>query len=199
MEQTNFASLLKKKKEKQNQNIKLSFFARSPNVFLSENRTQDIQTKTSPPKLDDITTPKAKLAISPNKLKLKKVGSQNNAHNPSRNKTKTLSPVLQIPGLGDGKDKTTILHKKPRYIKQKSPIYPKRSWELGQQGTVVLRALINEKGQLMKLEIASSSRHKLLDSAAITAVKEWKFKPEQYKGQVKTGWVKIPLRFVIED
>ena len=199
MEQTNFASLSKKNKEKQSQNIKLSFFARSPKVFLSENKTQANQGKTKPLELDYIANPKAELAISPNKLKLRNLDSQNNAQNPSRSNTKKQSPILKIPGLGDGKDKTTILHKKPRYIKQKSPVYPKRSWELGQQGTVVLRALINKKSQLVKLEIASSSKYKLLDDAAIAAVKEWRFKPEEYKGQVRKGWIKIPLRFVIED
>ncbi|MEH6474757.1 MAG: energy transducer TonB [Sneathiella sp.] len=97
---------------------------------------------------------------------------------------------------GNGKDASTVIHN-ANYRKRTAPRYPRRAFELGQQGVVTLAALILPNGHPQSLKIEKSSGHRLLDKAAISAVKKWEFEPLVRNGQKIQSWVRVPVRFVI--
>lgn len=75
------------------------------------------------------------------------------------------------------------------------PIYPPRSVTLGQQGRVVIRASIDHEGVPESVVVWESSGHPLLDSAAVTAVKRWRFVPARRGGVPVAAWVQVPVNF----
>lgn len=102
-------------------------------------------------------------------------------------------------GASKGEDKSTILTfvKEPKYRKSFPPEYPRRAFDLGQEGTVVLHAVVNSSGYPEDVKIANSSGYMLLDSAAIEAVKRWEFVPAVVSGAAKASLVRVPVQFVI--
>ncbi|OUR75415.1 hypothetical protein A9Q83_18540 [Alphaproteobacteria bacterium 46_93_T64] len=112
-------------------------------------------------------------------------------------KVRTQSVATANPIAADkGKDASTVIHK-ANYRKRTAPRYPRRAFELGQQGVVTLAALILPSGQPQSLKIEHSSGHRLLDKAALSAVKKWEFEPLVRNGQKIKSWVRVPVRFVI--
>ncbi|MBL4666962.1 MAG: energy transducer TonB [Sneathiella sp.] len=112
-------------------------------------------------------------------------------------KTQTRSVALETPiAPGKGRDASTVIHN-ANYRKRTAPRYPRRAFELGQQGIVTLAALILPNGHPQSLKIEISSGHRLLDKAALSAVKRWEFEPLVRNGQKIQSWVRVPVRFVI--
>lgn len=83
------------------------------------------------------------------------------------------------------------------YRRQTPPTYPRRAFELGQQGTVILHARVMPDGKPSELKVVESSGHRLLDNSAIAAVRTWEFEPVNVNGRVAMSWVEVPVRFVI--
>jgi protein TonB len=79
-----------------------------------------------------------------------------------------------------------------------APIYPPLSTRLNETGTSVLRVLVGKDGLPKKVELAQSSGFQRLDTAALQAVKEWRFVPHQENGIAVEKWYTqpIPFRFV---
>lgn len=95
-----------------------------------------------------------------------------------------------------GQDESTVVHE-ARYRRQMPPAYPRRALDLGQQGTVTLHAEVLPSGDPRELKIAKSSGHRLLDMAALAAVRKWKFEPTSVDGAAIVSWVRVPVNFVI--
>lgn len=81
------------------------------------------------------------------------------------------------------------------YIRQPSPRYPPQSRRLKEQGLVVLRVLIDEKGQACDIEVESSSGFARLDHAAKDAVARAEFRPYVEDGEPRRALVLIPIEF----
>lgn len=96
-----------------------------------------------------------------------------------------------------GRDDTTVIHE-ARYRQQIPPSYPRRALDMGQQGTVTLHAEVLPSGAPRELKIAHSSGYRLLDMAALAAVKKWKFEPTSVNGNAVVSWVRVPVNFVIQ-
>lgn len=75
------------------------------------------------------------------------------------------------------------------------PVYPPRSVMLGQQGRVLVRAAIDAEGVPESVAVWESSGHPLLDSAAVTAVKRWRFVPARRGGVPVAALVQVPVNF----
>lgn len=101
-------------------------------------------------------------------------------------------------GDKDWEKKLSLIVREARYRKRTTITYPKRAWELGQQGTVTLHAFINSNGLPEDMKIVVSSGHSLLDRAALSAVQSWQFHPALHNGQAITSWVRVPVQFVIQ-
>jgi protein TonB len=66
-------------------------------------------------------------------------------------------------------------------LKQVTPAYPNIAKTAHVSGTVTLHAIISKDGSIEKLEYVSGPA--LLMASAITAVREWKYKPTMLNGQ----------------
>ncbi|MEJ2730902.1 MAG: energy transducer TonB, partial [Deltaproteobacteria bacterium] len=83
----------------------------------------------------------------------------------------------------------------PLYKQNAAPLYPLKARRLGYEGIVMLKVLIDENGRVDDLMVLESSGHRVLDRAALSAVKKWLFEPGTEGGVKKKMWVKIPIRF----
>jgi len=117
---------------------------------------------------------------------------------PRREKTERRpDTMLASLAAGDtGPDDSTVIHE-ARYRHQTPPVYPRRSLDLGQQGAVTLHAQVLADGNPGVLKVAQSSGHRLLDKAAVAAVRKWKFEPTRIEGKTAASWVRVSVNFVI--
>ncbi len=93
---------------------------------------------------------------------------------------------------------TSVIHE-ANYRKQTAPLYPQRAFELGQEGTVTLHAEVMTNGLPGALKVMESSGYRLLDTAAVAAVKQGEFEPTNVNGRAIVSWVKVPVNFVIKQ
>jgi TonB family protein len=70
----------------------------------------------------------------------------------------------------------------PKPIRTVMPAYPEELRALGVRGQVELQAAVDEKGNLMGLQV-SKSLHPYLDFAAIQALRQWKYEPTYQGGK----------------
>jgi protein TonB len=75
------------------------------------------------------------------------------------------------------------------------PEYPSVAVAQRLEGTVLLRLRIDATGKVQRVEIASSSGHRLLDDAAVKAVRTWKGTPGQRGNRPVTTEELLPIRF----
>lgn len=81
----------------------------------------------------------------------------------------------------------------------RKPVYPTLSRRYSEEGTVVLRVLVNADGRAGQVEIHTSSGHKLLDQSAQQAVQGWRFAPATRNGQPVSDWFLVPIPFKLHD
>ncbi|MBX7164908.1 MAG: energy transducer TonB [Pirellulales bacterium] len=83
----------------------------------------------------------------------------------------------------------------PRPLSNPPPLYPEAARRARQQGTVILRLTVAVDGAVKTIEVADSSGFELLDEAATSAVRNWRFAPAVAEGR-PVPWVgKLPVRF----
>lgn len=86
----------------------------------------------------------------------------------------------------------------PVLLSGPDPPYPRRSRELGEEGTVVLAIFVGEDGRVRDCAVLRSSGYPLLDgSALITARDRWRFRPSREAGRPVGRWVRVPVEFRI--
>lgn len=79
----------------------------------------------------------------------------------------------------------------------RDPAYPRRELARGIEGDVVLRVLVNAKGQPETIEVLGGSGHRNFELAAIRAVKRWHFQPHTVDGVAQPAWARVPFVFRI--
>lgn len=77
------------------------------------------------------------------------------------------------------------------------PVYPARAIELRLEGTATLLALVKADGRVEACEVETSSGHPLLDEAARSALKRWRFKPRLVDGRARPFTARVPFHFFI--
>lgn len=83
------------------------------------------------------------------------------------------------------------------YLAPPRPGYPSVSRRLREQGLVVLRVLVDERGRAELLHVHRSSGHARLDQAALEAVQRAEFKPYVANGLVQRVYVLVPIEFAL--
>ena len=78
------------------------------------------------------------------------------------------------------------------------PNYPRSSRRRGEEGTVILRFLINERGKAERAEIKESSGFNRLDNAAKKGLFSCKFVPASENGVFVKDWAVIPYVFQLK-
>jgi len=89
--------------------------------------------------------------------------------------------------------KFQFLDELPVTTKRVLPQYPQEAHDNGVQGTVVLSVLVGKDGIVKQIRVTKSIP--VLDDAALTAVRQWVFKPGTRAGRPRAVWVTIPVRF----
>jgi TonB family protein len=82
-------------------------------------------------------------------------------------------------------------------INRVPPIYPPLARQARIQGTVVLKAKINQTGDVVSLELVSG--HPMLAPAAIEAVKQWKYLPYILNGNAVDVETQVRVNFTLSE
>jgi protein TonB len=118
-----------------------------------------------------------------------------------------LSQALSPVGLGTaGKDSLVIAsddlpgegefvyyEDEPVPVTQVQPKYPDFARDAQIQGKVVLHVLVGKDGRVKNVKVIQSVKG--LDDAAVTAIKQWVFKPALSNNKPVAVWVEVPLVF----
>lgn len=83
------------------------------------------------------------------------------------------------------------------YINAPRPVYPAMDARMGNEGTVTLRVLINEKGRAEKVDVQKSSGSERMDEAARQAVMRALFKPYVEDGKPTPAFAIVPINFTL--
>jgi TonB family protein len=101
--------------------------------------------------------------------------------------------------IGDGLGGAGIRIAHADYGANPAPMYPARSRQRAEQGTVTLHVLVAIDGSVERIEIAQSSGFDDLDRSALDTVrKRWRFVPaKRSDGHPVESWVLVPIRFAL--
>nr|WP_174505284.1 energy transducer TonB [Acinetobacter sp. Marseille-Q1620] len=81
------------------------------------------------------------------------------------------------------------------YLSNPAPEYPEQALERGWEGSVILRVKVLPNGSPASVDVKQSSGKKVLDSAAVRTVKQWKFSPAKKGNTAVEGWVDVPIHY----
>ncbi|MFP4055771.1 MAG: energy transducer TonB [Candidatus Brocadiia bacterium] len=75
------------------------------------------------------------------------------------------------------------------------PAYPPLARRRGYEGVVVVRVRVGSDGRPLRVAVAESCGHAVLDRAAREAVETWRFRPARAAGRAVAAEVEVPIRF----
>ena len=84
------------------------------------------------------------------------------------------------------------------YLHNARPAYPRYEARTGVEGTVRLRVFVTREGRAAEVHLAQTSGSSALDTAAIAAVRNWKFVPAKRGQEPVEQWVEVPVVFKLE-
>lgn len=79
------------------------------------------------------------------------------------------------------------------------PRYPPLALRRREQGRVLLRVTVSAAGGVLAVAVLQSSGSDLLDSAAMEAVRSWRFAPATRGGVPVEGIAEAPINFRLPD
>ena len=85
------------------------------------------------------------------------------------------------------------------YLRNPAPGYPLEARRAGEQGTVTLKVLVGSDGLPQRVEVEKTSGSSRLDTAALDAVKRWRFVPARRGSTAIESWVLVPVVFRLEN
>jgi periplasmic protein TonB len=80
-------------------------------------------------------------------------------------------------------------------VRRVQPNYPPLARQARVQGSVLLEAVISENGDIVDLHVVSG--HPMLVSAAVEAVKQWKYRPYLLNGQPVSVQTQVQVNFTL--
>jgi len=84
----------------------------------------------------------------------------------------------------------------PSFLHREMPIYPAFARKLGKEGKVVLRLTIDERGNLLNVEVLETAEFGFTE-AAVDAVKKSTFLPAKKNGKPVASKALLPVRFTL--
>ena len=85
------------------------------------------------------------------------------------------------------------------YLQMPQPAYPAAAKRMGEEGKVILRVLVDEKGRPEQIMIQQSSGSPRLDDAAKQAVRRALFKPFIDNGKAVSAFAIVPITFELDS
>jgi protein TonB len=79
------------------------------------------------------------------------------------------------------------------------PTYPAEARRNGEEGTVRLKVLVDERGRPSDVQIAQGSGFSRLDQAAIEAVRRWRFQAATDGSRAISAWTQVAISFKLTD
>jgi protein TonB len=104
-------------------------------------------------------------------------------------KTKAPKKVASV----QPRDRAAALLNQPR------PSYPPEAFRAREEGTVVVKAQVDELGNASEVEIVRRSGSRTLDRAAMNEVRRWKFNPAIKDGRTVASSVQVPVDYKLDD
>ena len=86
----------------------------------------------------------------------------------------------------------------PRFLHREIPVYPLIARRLGKEGRVLLRLTIDERGNLLNVEVIEGPGYGLTE-AAVEAVKKSTFTPAMVDGKAVPSKALLPIRFSLRS
>lgn len=86
----------------------------------------------------------------------------------------------------------------PRAILNPAPRYPASAQTQGVEGRVTMRVLVDREGSVTQAVVTESIPPGVFDTAAVEAIRRWRFSPATFKGQRVQVWVRKTLTFRLE-
>jgi len=124
------------------------------------------------------------------------------ASRPIRNRTAAQFPAIEPTPLAASETRPTVgteADSPPRLLDNRPPTYPVHAVRERLKGTALLRIRITVEGNVAELELISSSGHPILDAAAVSAVRTWRFLPAIHNGHPTATTVRLPVRFALDE
>ncbi|HLP02433.1 MAG TPA: TonB family protein [Opitutaceae bacterium] len=90
------------------------------------------------------------------------------------------------------------LDNKPEAVNRIAPIYPPEAKRLGYSGTVVLRFLVDSRGEVSEVEVVRSDFNEL-NRAAVDAMLRWKFRAGMKNGRRMSTRMEMPMVFSLSN
>ena len=84
----------------------------------------------------------------------------------------------------------------PKLVKRVEPIYPDFAIAADVTGMVILEAIVDGSGSVQSVRVLRSV--KLLDAAAVDAVKQWRYEPLSLNGVTTPFILTVTLTFAIK-
>lgn len=84
------------------------------------------------------------------------------------------------------------------YLNNPSPVYPPFSKRKKEQGTVLLKVLVNQDGNAESISLINSSGFERLDQAALETVRRWRFVPAKKNNVAISGYAIVPIEFSLD-
>jgi TonB family protein len=82
----------------------------------------------------------------------------------------------------------------PELLHRVEPAYPEALRRDRIEGVVVLEAVVTEEGEVTDLRVVSSTRREL-EEPALTAVRQWRYRPATYQGRPVRVYLTITTNF----
>ena len=147
-----------------------------------------------PPVLPTVPVPVVQIAPQPNVVTVTQTQTQPPAPPEPRPVQVATVSVAAAPAPAVASAPKTITTG-VEYIQAPQPVYPQMSKRMGEQGRVMLRILVNEKGMPDQVLVHTSSGSKRLDEAGRQAALRAQFKPHMEGGHAVAVYVIVPLNF----
>ena len=87
----------------------------------------------------------------------------------------------------------------PEMTFEKAPVYPPKAVADSIEGTVWIKALIDKTGTVVRAKVAKTSEYPMLDSSAVAAAPECRFKPATAEGKPVAVWVTYKVVFKLDQ
>ncbi len=78
-------------------------------------------------------------------------------------------------------------------------VYPPEARKAKQEGSVLLRVLVDGRGNAATVSVSVSSGYTLLDNAAVTGVRRWRFSPACKGGEPISSYKDVHVKFRLTD
>jgi periplasmic protein TonB len=125
--------------------------------------------------------------------------AMNATPNPMPHTTASNAPAASAASVANAASEEAPLHKaQPDYAYNPPPDYPPLLRDQGVEGVVWFKIRVESDGRPAEILMAKGSGYRLLDEAALRAVRRWRFLPARHGEQSLASWVEFPIRFSLK-